>query len=138
MTEQAESLCLLYLDDSAAQLAQFADVVRHMGHEACGTSSIQAARKLLSRADIVVIDFHMPNLNGAQALDRLRDAVTADRVRLFLLYTTDTAEAASYQRYGFDGALTRKGDVEALRSQLDAAIRRLRLKRFMQARKESP
>jgi hypothetical protein len=67
-------------------------------------------------------------MDGSEVLRSLRAACRAGEAPAFYLYTTDEGIAVSYRSYGFDGALSQKGDYPALLRQLSAAFRILRLR----------
>jgi CheY-like chemotaxis protein len=134
MSDEASSFRILCLDDSEAQLEELVGVLRAAGYTAFPALTVEEARFKVSNVDLVIVDFHMPRMNGAEALLLLRAAVPADTTPLFYLYTTDKDAAVSFKAHGFDGAFTAKGELETLLSQVETALRRLKLKRFMKVR----
>ena len=128
------ALRIVYLDDSETQLLGAHRALTAAGHTVSTALSISQAGPLVESADLVIVDFHMPDLDGAQALQRLRRHVIAGDVVLFYLYTSDREVAVSFKSHGFDGAFTAKGDSDVLVSQVEAAGRMLKLKRFRQQR----
>jgi len=127
-------LRIVYLDDSDALLAEASRVLTAAGHKVQTALRLSEAVGLLGRSDLVIIDFHMPGVDGSEALLRLRKQVDPSTIVLFYLYTSDRQVALSYKQYGFDGAFTAKGDSDVLVSQVEAAGRMLKLKRFRQQR----
>lgn len=99
-----------------------------------GALTVDDARTKLANVDLVIVDFHMPRVNGAEALLMLKAALPPDSTPLFYLYTTDKDAAVSFKAHGFDGAFTAKGEMDALLPQVETALRRLKLKRFMKVR----
>jgi CheY-like chemotaxis protein len=134
MYEEPSSFTILCLDDSEAQLSELVGALRGVGYQSIGVTNVDDARNHVPQADLVIVDFHMPRINGADALVLLRGSVSHDRAPLFFLYTTDKDAAVSFKAFGFDGAFTAKGDMETLLSQVETALRRLKLKRFMKVR----
>jgi len=124
------SLRIAYLDDSEVQLREVERVLSEAGHHVNATSHVATLRGQLHDVDLVIIDFHMPDLNGIEAMERLRRDVRRGDVVLFYLYTSDHEVARSFKNHGFDGAFTAKGDTDALVSQVAAAQRMIKLKRF--------
>jgi DNA-binding NarL/FixJ family response regulator len=61
-----------------------------IGEAADGLQAIQAARRL--RADVVLMDIRMPNLDGIQATQRLAGPEVADPVGVLILTTYDVDE----------------------------------------------
>lgn len=134
MSDEASSFRILCLDDSEAQLDELVGTLRRAGYDAYGALTVDQARARMATADLVIVDFHMPRMNGAEALLLLKAAVPADATPLFYLYTTDKDAAVSFKAHGFDGAFTAKGEMDTLLSQVETALRRLKLKRFMKIR----
>jgi CheY-like chemotaxis protein len=132
--DDVSSFRILCLDDSEAQLEALVGALRGAGYAASGAQTVDDAYAKTPAADLVIIDFHMPRMNGAEALGRLRAAVSAERMPLFYLYTTDKDAAVSFKAHGFDGAFTAKGDMATIVSQVETARRRLKLKRFLKDR----
>jgi DNA-binding response OmpR family regulator len=77
----------------------------------------------------VIVDYHMPGLNGVTVLESLRSAaVSANATCMFLLYTSDEETSKRYRELGFDGVLTKKGNMPELIRQLGAHLRIVRLR----------
>ena len=93
------------------------------------TTGVDAASRLVKTADLAIVDFHMPGLNGKEFVALLRAALPAGSSCLFYLYTSDRDEANRYQSHGFDGAFLRKGDEAALLPQVEAVFRTVRMRR---------
>ncbi len=129
-----EGLRIVYLDDSEVQLRDVARALHGAGHTVHMADSITLAGRHIATTDLVIIDFHMPGLNGAESLPLLRKHVPHGEVVLFYLYTSDRNVATAYKSHGFDGAFTGKGNTDELVRQVDAARRMLKLKRFRQDR----
>ena len=134
MQDEAQSFRILCLDDSEAQLQELVSALRREGYVTFPALTVEEARQRLANIDLVIVDFHMPRMNGAEALLLLRAALPPDSAPLFYLYTTDKDAAVSFKAHGFDGAFTAKGEMETLVSQVETALRRLKLKRFMKVR----
>lgn len=119
------------IDDSEVILA---DVRRALEAEADGyhvtttTQTVGTARFLVD-CDLVIIDFHMPGIDGGGVIQSLRAAAQATRrTCLFYLYTADPSVAKRFAELGFDGAFTEKGDYAALRRQVKGALRLLQMR----------
>ena len=120
---------ILLIDDSEAVLARVSATLTAAGYDVVTTSQTVGAGRLLPGCDLVVIDYHMPGIDGRAVLESLRAAVQAwSKKPLFYLYTSDKPLASQYRRLGFDGAFTDKGDLGKLARQVDAALRLVRLK----------
>lgn len=125
---------ILYLDDSEVQLGAVRDALSVTGQRVVVAETLHEAVSKLDGVDLVIIDYHMPMIDGAHALKALKQRLPLSASPLFYLYTTDTEVAVSFKQLGFDGAFTRKGDPETLRTQFKAACRLLKLKRFRRDR----
>lgn len=133
----ASSLRILYVDDSEIQLADVERALSRQGHSVVTALTLRDARAHVANADLVMVDFHMPEVNGAEALSVLRRHAREDLPVLFYLYTSDREVALSFKAYGFDGAFIGKGEVDSLVGQIDAANRLLQLKRFRHERRKA-
>lgn len=118
---------VLVIDDSESMLEAIAGGLSAAGFTVIATSQIVGAARHLGSCDLVILDFHMPGLDGATVLQSLKGAAQRNGARcMFLLYTSDPAEARRYKAHGFDGPLTNKGDVRALVQQIQAYMRVVR------------
>jgi len=84
----------------------------------------------LPLCDIVILDFHMPGMNGRELLQSLQ-TIGADGAAkpLYFLYTSDSEASRGYRELGFDGTLVNKGNDESLVQQLSVALRLAKLRR---------
>lgn len=123
-------LKILYVDDSEAQLESVKARLTAEGHTVLTALDSMAAIRQLDHCDLVIVDFHMPGLDGAQLLAILRPLAIAERTT-FYLYTFDPDVASLFRGYGFDGAFTRKGSLDDLVSQLTKVAQLVRLRRFV-------
>jgi CheY-like chemotaxis protein len=129
-----EKLVVLYLDDSRAALDAVRSALTAHGYDVITARSVLEAHGHVAKCDVVVIDFHMPDMNGAEALQTLT-AACGQPPPLFYLYTIESAVASSYKDLGFNGAFTGKGNTDALVTQLGTAARIMRMRRFVAARR---
>lgn len=127
---RGETLRILYVDDSAVQLLQVRTALAEVGHHVAIAADLTSARRLVADRELVIIDWHMPEMNGGQLLKALKQSVGDEVDTLYYVYTIDVEVAAKYREHGFDGAFTGKGSMETLVGQLDTAKRMLRLRRF--------
>lgn len=124
---------IVVVDDSWIILEQIRVCLAGHGWDVRTTTGLEMASRLARTADLAVIDFHMPGLNGNEFLELVRAELGANPSGLrclFYLYTSDREEASRYHEHGFDGAFLRKGDETALVPQVEAVFRTLRMRRL--------
>jgi CheY-like chemotaxis protein len=120
---------VLLIDDQAVVLATAGSALRAAGIEVVATSQTVGIARHLRGCDLVLLDYHMPGLDGREVLRSLREAAAGLEERPdFYLFTSDLAAARDYAASGFDGAIANKGDDEHLVLQVHAAIRGRRLR----------
>jgi len=116
------------------------------GYEVTTTTRAVGNARYLPTSDLVIIDFHMPGIDGETVIQALRgssgrgehdeNAKSTKGGCLFYLYTSDATIAHSYARLGFDGCLNDKGDEASLVRQV-GSIFRLRKIRALADRSKS-
>jgi DNA-binding NarL/FixJ family response regulator len=124
--EQGE---IVVVDDSYLILDRIRDRLSAEGYHVRITTGQGAAVKLVQNADLAIIDFHMPGVDGAEMLSALRQS-HPEASCLYYLYTSDRAVATRYQQLGFDGAFLRKGEEAALVPQVGAVFRTIRMRKL--------
>jgi CheY-like chemotaxis protein len=123
---------VLVIDDSEVVLSRIQARLEAEGHHVTTTTQTIGSARLLRDADIVIIDYHMPGIDGKALLDSLQAAAAQSKLTpVYYLYSQDEAIGTRALAMGFDGCFTRKGDDDALVQQLDAALRQLRLRRLV-------
>ena len=94
------------------------------GYDVVTTTRAVGNARHIATCDLVIIDYHMPGIDGGTVIQSLRSARTSrEHQCLFYLYTSDPQIAKDYQKLGFDGVLTDKGDESALVKQVKAVFR---------------
>jgi CheY-like chemotaxis protein len=121
--------CILYLDDSWTQLESVRQALASKGHEVRTALTVEEALACMEdgRVELGLIDFHMPGTSGAEALQAIRSRANPPASVRFFIYTTDNRAQADYRKLSFQGAILRKGDMDALLAQLDPVLRLLAL-----------
>lgn len=120
---------ILVIDDSDLMLQRIGAALTEVGFEVVTTNQTVGAARHLRGCDLVILDFHMPGLDGATVLKSLKSAAQSSGAHcMFLLYTSDDAMAKRYAEHGFDGALARKGNIPDLLPQLHAMLRIVRMR----------
>src|SRR5689334_22511428 len=135
----AEQKRILIIDDSAVILERVRARLSAAGYDVVTTTQSVGAARHLVRCDLVIVDFHMPGLDGGSVVSSLREAAKrAGDVPPFYVYTSDEDKAKAHRQHGFDGAFTRKGDDEALVQQVSAFFRMNKLKELSRGRQSRP
>lgn len=125
----AEQPLIVVIDDSEVILDRIKSRLEAEGYRVITTAQTVGAARLLRGASLVILDWHMPGMNGGDVLASLRAACENSRTRpLFYLYTSDPTVAAGAKTNGFDGSFVNKGDDDALAQQVGAAMRIAKLK----------
>src|SRR5438445_8553942 len=113
---------ILVIDDSEVMLARIKKALVTDGHNVTTTTQTVGNARHLASCDLVVIDYHMPGIDGFAVHEQLRGAAAQlQRRPLFYLYTSDPSVVA--QAKGFDGCFTNKGDEAQLIQQVRAVFR---------------
>jgi two-component system OmpR family response regulator len=122
---------IMLIDDSELVLSRVKTRLMREGYDVLTLAEPASAAGQLGQCDLVLIDFHMPGIDGGQVLTILRRASKAGSAQpLFFLYTSDKTASRTHRDLGFDGALINKGDDESLVQQLAAALRFAKLRRM--------
>jgi CheY-like chemotaxis protein len=121
---------IVVVDDSWLILEQIKVCLMREGYDVKTTTGPATAARLVASADLAIIDFHMPGMDGSEVSKALRTALPPDAACVFYLYTSDRDEAARYREHGFDGAFLRKGEESALVPQVEAVFRTVRMRRL--------
>lgn len=122
---------IVVVDDSYLILDRIRERLTAEGYHVRTTTGQSAAMKLVEFADLAIIDFHMPGIDGAEMLNTFKTSHPQGPC-LYYLYTSDRDVATRYQQLGFDGAFLRKGEEEALVAQVGAVFRTIRMRKLAQ------
>ena len=126
---------ILIIDDSEVVLERAARTLEAAGFEVITTMQTVGATRHIKTCDVVLLDYHMPGLDGSEVLASLRNAAERSHSScMFLLYTSDLEQTRAYARLGFDGALADKGNVLSLVTQLRTLMRVVRMRALKRAR----
>src|SRR5262245_55610019 len=113
---------ILVIDDSEVMLARIKKALVVDGHTVTTTTQTVGTARHLASCDLVIIDYHMPGIDGVAVQEQLRGAAAQlERQPLFYLYTSDPSVVAHAK--GFDGCFTNKGDEQLLVQQVRAVFR---------------
>lgn len=116
---------ILIIDDSESILAMARRVLSADGHDVIATAQVVGNARHIPSSDLIIVDFHMPGIDGAAVVQSMREAAVGHKVCPIYLYTSDAKVASEYWKYGFDGSLTEKGSEMALIQQVRAVFRRM-------------
>lgn len=122
--ERERPLRILYLDDSYAQLESMRQDLASGPYQVFIATSVREGTDRMQRdqPDLVIIDYHMPDVAGDAALRALKP-LGGPHTRYYL-YTSDAQVFRRHREMGFDGVLMLKGKSSA-RTQIDAVARAL-------------
>ncbi|MGT2509039.1 response regulator [Cupriavidus basilensis] len=121
---------LLYVEDNPANLrlleqlvARRADV--HLLSAATGTLGVELARAALP--EVIVMDIHLPDINGIEALGRLRDDPTTMHIPVIALSANAMPrDIERGMKAGFFRYLTKPIRIQEFMDALNAALERPR------------
>jgi CheY-like chemotaxis protein len=120
---------ILVIDDSPVMLARIQRALAAEGYEVIASSQVVGNARHLPSCDLVLIDYHMPGLNGSSVLASLRAVATTMKSKHpFYVYTSDPMVALRFKELGFDGAFAKKGDETELVRQARAYFRILEMR----------
>ncbi len=115
---------ILMIDDSDAVLASAKQALVAADFEVVTATQVVGNARHLKGCDLVILDFHMPGLDGGDVLKSLKSAVVGSESDcLFYLYSSDEKITNAYADYGFDGSFTNKGNPSTLVTQVKAVFR---------------
>ena len=120
---------IVVIDDSYLILDRIRERLTTEGYRVRTTTGQAVAMKLVEFADLAIIDFHMPGVDGAEMLSSFKTS-HPHAPCLYYLYTSDRSVATRYQTLGFDGAFLRKGEEDALVAQVGAVFRTIRMRKL--------
>jgi len=114
---------VLCVDDTEPALALRALILEAKGYAVTtSNSALQVAETLESKFDLAVLDYEMPEMNGAQLAARLKTACPEMKI---ILYTGASYIASHDQRF-IDAMVHKSDGVEELLAAIEAILPRWR------------
>ena len=123
---------ILVIDDSEVVLSRIKAALVAEGYEVTTTTQAVGNARHIPSSDLVIIDFHMPGIDGGTVVQSLRRAAGDHHHCLFYLYSSDAT--LRHDELGFDGLLSEKGDEDALVRQVRAIVRTSQLRALRKTR----
>jgi CheY-like chemotaxis protein len=120
--EASRPLTVLIVDDEPVNRLVLARMVEHFGsHSVEAANGAEALELLRSHSfDLVLMDIHMPQMSGIQALQRLRNGDGPNAETPVVAVTGDTTrERPEYIALGFDDYATKPISLAAVQSMLN-------------------
>ncbi len=104
--DSTRPLVVLHVDDDPTNRIVVREILRAFGHETVSAVSGREGLECLAQQafDVVLMDIHMPDMGGLEAVDRLRRAPGLNRHVSVIALTADTMSRnrEDYLRLGFD------------------------------------
>jgi PAS domain S-box-containing protein len=123
---QQMPLRILIADDSAAVRDSLARLLEDMGHQVRGAQDGAEAVDLAQRwrPDFVLLDIHMPKLNGVMAARTLRAQFPSNLMQLVMMsgITLDEETRAGAKAAGFDNCIDKVFALEGLEKLLNQSM----------------
>ncbi len=106
---------ILYIDDSAVEREIVRQLLEAEGCEVMATGNPEAGVELACRKlpDLILLDLHMPGMDGCAVVDRLREVPALQPVPVVALSASIKEEEREEVYARFDGFLKKPVDVDA-------------------------
>jgi two-component system nitrogen regulation response regulator NtrX len=135
MTDTSKSgLRVLVVEDDDNQRQQLLGHLEDEGYEASGVSAGEQALEVVNEEppDLVVLDLHLPGMDGAETLERLKEKLPA--VEIIMLTGAGSPQAAFRAgRHGAFAYLEKTSDPERLLIEMERAGEKVRLRKEVRA-----
>jgi serine/threonine-protein kinase len=120
---------ILVIDDSEVMLSRIKAALANEGYDVVTTTQAVGNARHIPNCDLVIIDYHMPGIDGGTVIRSLKSAAHGmDDPPLFYLYTSDPTVAKKHAELGFDGVFGSKGDQTVLVRDVKAVFRMLQMR----------
>jgi two-component system cell cycle response regulator DivK len=124
MTVDLKNLCVLIVEDNVRSYALLARLLSFMGvkrveWKRSGWQVLEFAQDTMPRADLILLDIHLPEEDGYDVLTRLRRDESFNGTRIVAVTADITrANLTNAQHAGFDGFLAKPIDVDSFPDQI--------------------
>jgi two-component system cell cycle response regulator DivK len=124
MTVDLKNLCVLIVEDNVRSYALLARLLSFMGvkrveWKRSGWQVLEFAQETMPRADLILLDIHLPEEDGYDVLIRLRTDEAFNGTRIVAVTADITrANLTNARRAGFDGFLAKPIDVDSFPDQI--------------------
>lgn len=90
-----EHVCVLVVDDDPLQREIIAEKLKYGGYAVVAAADGSEAWEILqtSEVDLVISDLEMPNMNGYQLIDRIRDSRTLSKLPIVVITGSEDVDA---------------------------------------------
>ncbi|MGQ9735924.1 MAG: response regulator transcription factor [Thermaceae bacterium] len=122
---------VLLVEDEAALRLGLRLALERAGHRVLEAEDARTAWPYLKAADVVVLDWRLPDESGVRLLERMRERGLETPV-LMLTARVDPKDKVEGLRRGADDYLTKPFELEELLARLEALLRRTKPKRVLQ------
>jgi len=119
---------VLVVDDDEGMRFAFAELVREIGFEPLLAASGEQALGLFDRADVAIIDYAMPEMNGLELLDRMRMASARTPIVMVTAHGSERLAVHAVQKGAYD-YLRKPFEPEELVTVVRRAVETSRLRR---------
>lgn len=126
MCDQLLAVRVLYVEDDATNRHVMREMLQACGIGlTCANSGPEALQILATQTfDVVLMDLHMPGMDGAQTLRRMRASDGPGRWVRTVLVTADLGFEGEASSLGFDGFLAKPLSLRPLLSAVLASLQR--------------
>ena len=120
---------ILVVDDTPLNVKMLADILTFKGYRTVETESAEEGLKVAEeqRPDLILMDFHLPGMDGIEALAMLRaNPATASIPVIAVTASAMTEDRARIMKAGFEGLQTKPISVLEFIAAVETALARKR------------
>lgn len=127
-TNQLKGSSILLVDDNSDNIFTLSRRLNKEGYKNLQTAvnGTEALRKVgESDFDLILLDLHMPDIEGAQILKQLKDDPKTENIPVLMISGDDTIEnIAECIRYGAEDFLPKPFNVDILRARVSSSLKK--------------